>query len=136
MQVYCGTDIIEVGRIQDAIENTKGFKENIYSPNEIKIIEKIKCPMKYQRYAGRFAVKEAIYKAMSKVLIEEKLNMSFLDVEVINVEELKNRPQVIFLNKELMELVRKKDIQIDVSISHISANAIANAVVIVNKEEK
>ena len=35
MQIYCGTDIIEVKRIQDAIENTKGFKESIYTKNEI-----------------------------------------------------------------------------------------------------
>lgn len=134
MQIYCGTDIIEVDRIQDAIENTKGFRENIYSPNEIESIEKIKCPMKYQRYAGRFAVKEAIYKAMSKILVERKLNMSFVDVEVINLEELKNRPKVVFLNEELRKLVDEFDIDIDVSISHIKDNATAMAVVKINKE--
>ena len=26
MQIYCGTDIIEVSRIEDAVKNTKGFK--------------------------------------------------------------------------------------------------------------
>lgn len=31
MQIYCGTDIIEVSRIEDAVKNTKGFKENIYT---------------------------------------------------------------------------------------------------------
>lgn len=129
MKTYCGTDIIEVSRIEDAIKNTKGFKENIYTENEIKNIDSIKCQMKYQRYAGRFAAKEAIYKAMSKCLIENKLNMSFLDVEIENVEELKNRPRVVILNKNIAKICEAQKIDIDVSISHINENAIAMVVV-------
>lgn len=127
--MYCGTDIIEVNRIKDAIENTKGFKENIYTKNEIEEIDNIKSDMKYQRYAGRFAAKEAIYKAMSKIIIENKLNMSFLDVEVLNVQELSRRPRVIFLKQEIINLIEKEKVQIDVSISHIESLAIANAIV-------
>ena len=129
MQIYCGTDIIEVERIQDAVEKTKGFKENIFTKNEIENIEKIKSNIKYQRYAGRFAAKEAIYKAMSKVLIENNININFLDVEIINIEELKNRTKVILLNKEINELCDKMNIEIDISISHIEQNDIATAVV-------
>lgn len=127
--MYCGTDIIEVNRIKEAIENTKGFKENIYSQNEIKEIDSIKSDIKYQRYAGRFAAKEAIYKAMSKILIENKASMSFLDVEVLNIQELSRRPKVIFLKKEIIDLVQKENIDIDISISHIEKFAIANAIV-------
>ncbi|MEG2348755.1 MAG: holo-ACP synthase [Clostridia bacterium] len=134
MQIYCGTDIIEVDRIQDAIENTKGFKENVFTKNEINTFDKIKCISKYQRYAGRFAAKEAIYKAMSKVLIENKLNMSFIDVEIINLKELKNRPQVVFLNESLKRLSDEMKIDIDISISHIKEKAIAVAIVKSNKE--
>lgn len=129
MQIYCGTDIIEVKRIQDAVENTKGFRENIFTKNEIEEIEKIKCNMKYQRYAGRFAAKEAIYKAMSKMLVENKINMNFLDVEIINVEELKKRPKVIILNEEINSICKKNNLEIDISISHIEQNAIATAIV-------
>lgn len=133
MQIYCGTDIIEVERIQDAVENTKGFRENIFSKNEIENIEKIRCNMKYQRYAGRFAAKEAIYKAMSKILIENNLDINFLDVEIINVEELKKRPKVVFLNDSIKEMCEKYGIQIDVSISHIAQNAVATAIVKVDR---
>ena len=132
MQIYCGTDIIEVERIKDAIDNTKGFKENIFSENEIKNIDVIHGIMKYERYAGRFAAKEAIYKAMSKLFIENKVNMAFTDVEVINLEELRNRPKVVFLSDSIKELIEKKNIKIDISISHIEKNAIANAVVYVD----
>lgn len=127
--MYCGTDIIEVDRIKEAIQNTKGFKENIYTKNEIKDIDSIKSDLKYQRYAGRFAAKEAIYKAMSKFLIQSNLNMSFLDVEILNVKELSRRPRVIFLKKEIIELMEKENIAIDISISHIETAAIANAIV-------
>lgn len=127
--MYCGTDIIEVSRIREAIENTKGFKENIYTETEIKDIDSIKSDIKYQRYAGRFAAKEAIYKAISKILIENKLNMDFLDVEIINVKELSRRPRVIFLKEDIIKLVEKKRINIDVSISHINETAVAMAIV-------
>lgn len=134
MQIYCGTDIIEVKRIQDAIENTKGFKESIYTKNEIANIDSIRSYMKYQRYAGRFAAKEAIYKAMSKILTLNNLSISFGDVEIINDINLKNRPVVHFLNKDINDLIEKLDIQIDISISHINENATAVAIVKQNKE--
>jgi holo-[acyl-carrier protein] synthase len=132
MQVYCGTDIIEVDRIEEAINNTKGFRENIYTKNEIDCCDSIRCQMKYQRYAGRFAAKEAIYKAMSKILVENNLNMSFLDVEIENVSELKNRPRAIILNEDIAKMCELKKVDIDVTISHIKENAIAMAVVKVN----
>ena len=134
MQIYCGTDIIEVSRIEDAVENTKGFKENIYTKNEIENIDKIRSKMKYQRYAGRFAAKEAIYKAMSKITIENKISMSYLDVEIINQDEFFGRPKVCILNKNIKKLCEEKEIDIDVSISHINENAISTVIVKVNKE--
>ena len=134
MQIYCGTDIIEVDRIQDAIENTKEFKENIFSSKEIEDIDNIRSQMKYQRYAGRFAAKEAIYKAMSKVLIENKLDMSFLDVEIVNIEALHKRPKVNILNPKIAKLAEELQIEIDLTISHIKETAVAMAVVKVNKE--
>lgn len=134
MQIYCGTDIIEVARIQEAIDNTNGFKENVYTKNEIQDIERIKCQMKYQRYAGRFAAKEAIYKAMSKLLIENNINMGLLDVEIRNSDKLKGRPYVIFLNEDIASICKRYQIDIDVSISHIKETAISTVVVKQNIE--
>lgn len=133
--VYCGTDIIEVERIKDAINCVKGFREKIFSENEIKDIEKSEEKYKYQRYAGRFAAKEAVYKAISKFLIEYNCSYSLEDVEILNVDELKRRPQVIFFNDKLNELLISKNVQIDVSISHIKEYA-TSAVVISLEEEK
>lgn len=129
MQIFCGTDIIEVSRIKDAINNTKGFKENIYSENEINDIDRIKSDMKYQRYAGRFAAKEAIYKALSKILIENNLCMTPLDIEVINDINLNRRPKVVILNSRIKDFMENKKIDIDISISHLKDNAIAMVIV-------
>ena len=58
-----GTDIIEVNRIERLIKEKGGkFLNRIYTQNEIDYCES-KGPNKYQHYAGRFAAKEAIYKA-------------------------------------------------------------------------
>ena len=61
MEYYCGTDIIEVQRLKEAIMGTKGFKEKIYTDAEILIGDSKNDKTKYQYYAGRFAAKEAIY---------------------------------------------------------------------------
>ena len=60
--------------------------------------------------------------------------MSFLDVEILNSEELNRRPVVYILNENIDKLCKELEISIDISISHISDNAIANAIVKVGKE--
>ncbi len=125
--MYCGTDIIEVQRIRDAIESNYDFKYKIFTKNEIDEIDKINNDMKYQRYAGRFAAKEAIYKALSKILIENKISVEFKDIEIENIDYLKRRPKVNFLDENLKVLMEIYDI--DISISHIKDNAIAMCIV-------
>ena len=135
MKVYCGTDIIEVERIKKAIEKNDRFKTNIFSKNEIEDIEKSNSEeVKFQRYAGRFASKEAIYKAISKFTVESDYTPKFLDVEIVNDEAFKQRPKVNVISKSLEEVFIKYKIKIDLSISHVRENAIAMAVVSIDKE--
>ncbi len=132
--VYCGTDIIEVKRVKDAINLVNGFKEKIFSKKEIDDIELSKSEYKYQRYAGRFAAKEAIYKAISKFLIDYNFEYLLEDVEILNVDELKRRPEVNFLNDDLNKILKQRNIKVDVSISHISE--FATSVAVINMEEE
>ncbi len=130
MKVYCGTDIIEVERIKKAILENPNFKTNIFSKKEIEEIEKCSNDdVRYQRYAGRFASKEAIYKAISKFTVESDYSPKFLDVEIENDVEFKGRPKVNVLSKSLEEVFVRYKIKIDLSISHVRENAIAMAVV-------
>lgn len=120
MKITCGTDIIEVERIKKAIEkNKEKFLNEIYTKKEIQYCEAKKVK-KYEHYAARFAAKEAIFKAISNTL-KNKYDLTWKDAEILNNEE--GRPYVI-LNKEKI----KKDIQIEISLSHIKEYAIANSI--------
>jgi len=129
MSIYCGTDIIEVARIKEAIENNEKFKYEIYTSNEIIDIDSIKNDnFKYQRYAGRFAAKEAVYKALSKILYENNVDLQLKDIEIINDINLNRRPKVnIYFTNNNCNITN--NIDIDISISHIKENAIAMCVI-------
>ena len=125
MKITCGTDIIEVKRIQDAVENIgETFLNKIYTKNELEYCLS-KNEMRYQHLAARFAAKEAIYKAIS-YLLKDKYDITWTDVEIVNDEN--GKPQANFLNNKPEEIE-----QIDISLSHIKEYAIANCMVITSK---
>lgn len=121
MKVNCGVDIIEIDRIKHSIEESEQkFIDRVFTKNEIQYCEGKKS-QKYQHYAGRFAAKEAIFKAISKS-IKDKYSVNWKDFEITNDEQ--GRPKVNFLG------IISKDIEdIDISISHCKEYAIANVVV-------
>ena len=81
MKIYgIGTDIIEISRIREAINRTSSFKRKVYTEKEIEYIEKKKEP--YASYAGRFAAKETVSKALGTGVRGFSLN----DVEILNDE--------------------------------------------------
>lgn len=125
--MFCGIDVIEVERIKDAILASSDFKTKVFTKKEIEDIDKCAEKIKYQRYAGRFAAKEAVYKAISQILVENNLSIEFNQIEVENVGNLKRRPKVNILNVEIDEIL--KDYTIDISITHIEKIASASSIV-------
>lgn len=123
MRIYTGTDIIEINRIKQSIDELgDSFKNRIYTEKEIKYCES-KKNAKYQHYAARFAAKEAIFKAVSG-LLEDKFSLSWKDAEIVNDEN--GKPEVKFL----IDILDDKIENIDISISHCKEYAVANVVVI------
>ena len=123
MKILTGTDIIEISRIQESIENLgESFKSKIYTEKEIEYCES-KKNVKFQHYAGRFAAKEAIFKAVSE-LLDDKFKISWKDAEVLNDNQ--GKPRITFTSKKLQEKIEN----IDISISHCKEYAIANVVII------
>ena len=121
MKINCGTDIIEVKRVQDAIESLGDkFLKKVFTSKEIEYCNS-KKQMKYQHYAARFAAKEAIFKAISANL-KSKYELIWTDAEIINDEN--GRPKVHFINNAVKEQIEA----IDISLSHIKDYAIANCV--------
>ena len=73
MEIKTGIDIIEVNRIKESIEKLGDkFLNKIYTPLEIEYCNS-KNKVKYQHFAARFAAKEAIFKALSDSLENNKL---------------------------------------------------------------
>ncbi len=121
MEVLVGTDIIEVNRIEKAMQNVK-FREKVFTEKEIEYCES-KSKNKYQHYAARFAAKEAIFKAISKKL-NNKFDMDWKNIEVTN--DVSGRPiaNIIGIGHDKLKISKFK---IDVSLSHIEMYAIAMA---------
>lgn len=125
MNIHCGTDIIEVDRVRQSILRTPGFKEKVFTPAEIDYAEAKGELVKFEHYAGRFAAKEAVYKAMSSI----DNGIEFGQIEILNDKTNKNRPMVKIRKKNIADMIIEGKIVIDISISHIKEYATAVAYV-------
>jgi holo-[acyl-carrier protein] synthase len=88
--VGIGTDLAEVGRIRAAIErHGRRFTDRIYTPSEIAYVER--RANRYERYAARFAAKEAGMKAIGTGW---RRGVRWQDFEVLNLPS--GRPTLHF----------------------------------------
>ncbi len=117
MKIQTGVDIIEVKRIQEAIEKGgEKFLNRVYTPEEIEYCSNT-GKMEYQHYAVRFAAKEAIYKAISNKIDSED------DIfNKIEVKKDKNGKPIANLSR----LNIKGIIDMDLSLSHLKEYAVAS----------
>lgn len=114
MIIGTGVDITEVRRIRQAVEKWgDDFLLRVFTKGEIKNA-KTKASF-YQHLAGRFAAKEAIFKAAGDK------NISWQDIQILNDAE--GKPFCNFLNG------RGKNIAVHISISHVKTYAVASAVI-------
>ena len=122
MKIKCGTDIIEIERIKESIEEMGDkFLERVFTKKEIEYCES-KKNQKYQHYAARFAAKEAAFKAISWKL-KDKYEISWKDIEVENNNQ--GRPTLKLTGVDLKEIE-----DIDISISHCKNYAVAYVTVL------
>ena len=117
-EYFIGTDIISVVRIKKTIQNhSQKFKERIFTPIEIKYCDSKAVPPIH--YAGRFAAKEAIKKALLSSGIVS--NIYFAVIEILPTESCYPEVQ---LNHPSLDQISCK-----VSISHTDDTAIAFSLV-------
>ena len=121
MIVGIGNDIIEIERIEKAISK-EGFKNKIYTQRELENIKK--RGNRAETYAGVFSAKEAISKAIGTGVREFFLT----DLEILN-DDL-GKPYVV-VSEKLDKIIKskKKDYQIEISISHSKKYATAMAII-------
>jgi holo-[acyl-carrier protein] synthase len=120
--VGMGVDIAEVARIRSTIEKRgEAFLRRIYTPGEIAYCERFKN--KFERYAGRFAVKEAAMKALGTGWSH---GVRWVDLEVIR--ERSGRPTLAIRGEAGKIAARLGVKNIAVSITHTEEQALAQVI--------
>jgi len=75
-----GTDLVELERFREALERTPGIRTRTFTSAEQEYAEARNDPT--ERYAARWAAKEAVMKAMGVGLGE----VAMMDIEVLRAE--------------------------------------------------
>ena len=122
MIVGMGIDIAEVERIRGAIERRgEVFLRRIFTAREREYCERFKN--KYERYAGRFAVKEAAMKALGTGWSR---GVRWVDIEV--VRQKGGRP-TLALEGEARKIGEQLGVKsIALSITHTASQAYAQVI--------
>jgi holo-[acyl-carrier protein] synthase len=120
--VGMGVDIAEVDRIRAVIEKRgEAFLRRIYTAREIAYCERFKN--KFERYAGRFAAKEAAMKALGTGW---QHGVRWVDLEV--VREKSGRPTLAMVGEAGKIAGRLGVKHIAVSITHTAEQAFAQVI--------
>jgi holo-[acyl-carrier protein] synthase len=118
MIVGLGTDLAEVDRIQKAIERYGDrFIRRIYTPGEIAYVAR--KANKSERYAARFAAKEAGMKALGTGAV----GVRWQDFEVVNLPS--GKPTLRFHGRAAQVAERLGVRGVTLSITHTRAMAMA-----------
>ena len=114
MIIGIGTDIIEISRIAKAVDRWGDhFINHVFTKDEIAYCRRHKFPA--QNFAGRFAAKEAVIKALPSIK-----DLQWTDIEIIN--DASGKPHCTVAYKNLKQ-------SIHISISHTNKYATAFAII-------
>ena len=118
-----GNDIIEISRIKSAIErHGEKFLDRLFTEKEKNYCLKFKDSEKH--FAGRFAAKEAISKALGTGFCD---SLGWLDIEIINNE--KGAP-IVTLSKQAQKRFNFSNLLLSISHSENYATAFAISTVV------
>ena len=117
LNIFLGTDIVKVTRIKALLEKSgKRFKEKIFTNLEQEYCDSKSSPSLH--YAGRFAAKESIIKAVKSSGYKNPI--SFKDIEILPSDSGAPLVSLHFILK----------CECKVSISHTKSHATASALYI------
>ena len=125
MIVSVGVDMVEVERIRRALEDTRigrRFRPRVFTEKELQYCEK-KRRGKYESYAGRFAAKEAVMKALGRGW---GARVAWLNIEVVRARS--GKPDIV-LHEKTAGLAAELGIRRwALSISHTAQHGLAYVV--------
>ena len=105
-----GTDIVDIERIENRITNPE-FLKLVFTPDEITYCNR--SAQSAERFAGRFAAKEAFFKALGTGISGD---LEFHQAEVVNDDN--GRPSLILTGTALQKVNELVIRNIHLSISH------------------
>jgi holo-[acyl-carrier protein] synthase len=122
MIVGLGVDITEVDRIEAAMARRgRAFLERLFTPSEIKYCEKHRN--RAERFAGRFAAKEAAMKALGTGWAR---GVRWLDIEVVREPSGKPTLKLSGATRAIADSLGVKNIA--VTITHDGNTALAQVI--------
>jgi holo-[acyl-carrier protein] synthase len=121
-----GVDVVDVERMKFALERTPTIRQRLFTPDEISYCEKFRFFDRH--YAGRWAAKEAVTKALGCGLIQ------WNGVEV--VRKPRQAPRVRITGRKVQRFadmvgIREEDLHLSITHSELSAVAVC----VVRKEQ-
>jgi holo-[acyl-carrier protein] synthase len=122
MIVGLGVDIAEVDRIEAAVgRHGERFLQRIFTPKEISYCESHKN--RFERYAGRFAAKEAAMKALGTGWGQ---GVRWVDIEVLR--QPGGRPTIQLAGAAREHADRLGVTRVSLSITHTNHTALAQVI--------
>lgn len=115
-----GMDLIEIARIERALDRHPRMADRLFTGSEIAYAESHGRPARH--LAARFAAKEAVVKALNL-----GSGVSFKDIEVISGEGDDPAPKVR-LSGRAAEVARDRGLEVKISLTHVREMAGAVAV--------
>jgi holo-[acyl-carrier protein] synthase len=122
MIISAGVDLVEVERIQQALEDSRigrRFRARVFTEKEILYCEN-KRRGKYESYAGRFAAKEAVMKALGRGWGSK---VRWLDIEVARARS--GKPEIVLHDKTAQLAAQLGIGRWALSISHTKEHGLA-----------
>lgn len=118
-----GVDILEIARMERALERTPRVAERAFTPEEREYCERAARPA--ERYAARWAAREAVLKALGTGFSQ---GIALTDVSV--GRDAQGRPTAILAGRAA-EAARERGVrEVALSLTHTHELAVANAVAV------
>lgn len=118
-----GVDILEIARMERALERTPRVAERAFTPEEREYCERAARPA--ERYAARWAAREAVLKALGTGFSQ---GIALTDVSV--GRDSQGRPTAILAGRAA-EAARERGVrEVALSLTHTHELAVANAVAV------
>jgi holo-[acyl-carrier protein] synthase len=119
-----GVDLVDVSRIEQSInEHGQRFIDRCFTPQEADYAQSAKPPRNFERFAARFAAKEAVLKALGTGWAN---GIAWTDVEI---RRLPSGVPTVYVSGKAAEIAARLGItDFQLSLTHTSTQAMASVI--------